>query len=93
MSLDTLLEAAPGTRTLRARSPRTTERAVPASDTATSGPAFKRLPATELLKALLGIRARQQKEMTNRVSIRMSVVKPTGRNAVSLWLNGRDSLA
>lgn len=87
-----LLDAAPGTRTLRAHTPRATERTLPAAEAATSLPAFKRLPATELLKALLGIRARQQKEMTSRVAIRLSVVKPTGRNAVSLWLNGRDSL-
>lgn len=92
MSLDTLLDATPGASLLKPRRKRH-ERREALPESAPAVPSYRRMPATELLKALLGIRSRQRAELPERVTIRMSVVTPSGRNAIALWVNGRDSFA
>ena len=95
MSMDTLLDAAPGTTLFRTLAKNPTSRTVPHADRAISETIpsrYKRMQPTELLKALLGIHARQKLAPGNRVHIRLCVVKPNGTNAIQLWVNGRDSL-
>lgn len=89
MTMDTLLTTAPALSLLRQRS---YTKPAPVQQAETQTP-FKRMPASELLKALLGIRDRQKKIVAERVTVRMSVMTPQGKPAISLWLNGRDSLS
>ncbi|MGL4496984.1 MAG: hypothetical protein ACRCXM_00210 [Beijerinckiaceae bacterium] len=93
MTLDTLLDPPAGTSLLRPAASRMAAlaAAVPAPSAATEK-RRKRARASELLKTLLGIHNRQKAEMTERVAIRMSVFTPGGGPAVSLWVNGKDSL-
>ena len=95
MSMDTLLDAAPGTTLFRTLAQKSASRSVAKTDRAISETIpsrYKRMQPTELLKALLGIHARQKLAVGERVHVRLCVVKPDGTNAVQLWVNGRDSL-
>ncbi|MGL4324121.1 MAG: hypothetical protein ACRCTD_08770 [Beijerinckiaceae bacterium] len=93
--MDTLLDAAPGTTLFRTLAKKSSSRMVANADRAISEPTptrYKRMQPTELLKALLGIHARQKAATGDRVHVRLCVVKPDGTNAIQLWVNGRDSL-